>query len=660
MTDNPPPKTVGQKLKSFEGIFGLVLLGVSILGLIFTLTLSWYSYEIKIEEHEDFKITYKESYKYSELDDSRQTFGSENEDIPEYYQNGALYVLTGFIILIILCLIFLVGLFSETFSFSVSMIILGVGREGKISSRHFSSLKAIAAFFMWLPTVFIVYGSSRFIGYTRMSNMYLKENSKIPEFNTMTGSYSTVAGYTFFFLGLLMLGGLIFYIVKLWLIPIIRNVQKGYEVTFIKRSSLLISIVVILLTFGFIFMPMFSMLKREYRFDYQDESVHIEYYDTDGWVHSVVEHMEEDGEVKVELQDISTDLALMQWTLLFGLILGLLSLVGIAIYLAEPNYKLAQVMQLCICLLVISTIIFLITHIMLWTDIPDLDPTITFEGYEYDYSFGSNYFPFIFSLLALAGSVWASIIIIPHSIGVFKGVDYGEVTAFGVSEAITPAEGTPRRTPFAGIGRGIKAHKKPVFISIGAVVLIVAGIIIYSIAVPEDESNGGTGNDNAGVPGDLSGYVFNNGGDSIQGYADETSELTTTIYIEPVNVAVVDFMLYWNDEPDADPRHTNEPDSFSLVVESPDGSYHEEISSTNSHGQTGLIVLEFLGIDPSVPPEEMPYTGGTGDWQITISVNSGDQKPIIPGPGNLRTLQDRGNEFSMEISYDYYTLPEEG
>ena len=311
-------------------------------------------------------------------------------------------------------------------------------------------------------------------------------------------------------------------------------------------------------------------------------------------------------------------------------------------------------------LVAVAGIIFMIGHIMLWTDIPDLAPSFSMGDYKVEYSFGNNYFPFIFSLLALVGSVWASVVIIPQSMRTFESVDYGEAAAFGTPEAGTFAEEAPGKTPFAGMGRAIKAHKKPVFISIGVVVLLIAGIVVYYIVVPEDGSSGGPEDDNAGVPADLSGYELITTGESIMDYADENTDYTTTLYIESENVAHVQFILIWWDEPDADVRHTNEPDTFSLFVESPDGNNFHEASGTNPHGSNGAIQLEFTLLDPNDPSNKMPYLNGTGGWQVTISVDSGDHEPLIPDLGGLRTYRDSGNDFTLEIYYEYYSLPEEG
>ena len=656
MIDNPPPKNVKQKLKSFEGIFGLVLLGVSILGLIFTLTLPWFSYEITIEYDEDYfhygfetgenKETHKESYDYSDLD---------SRSIGNYLENGAVYVLIGFIALIVLSLVYLFGLFSSFLHLPTSMLFLGLDRNEPLSSRHLRSLKSIAALLMWFPTVLIVYGSARFVGTTHLENSNLEENVSVFEMMKITGGYSTACGYLFFILGFLMLGGLCVFYYKLWLKPVVYRAGNNLSLRYVKRISWLSTSTLLLLTLGLILMPVFSIAVVEYNF----EGSKTTFYYNDGFFYNVEDSMEEKGTIDREWEDVSDDLSMMFWCLFYGIILCLFSLIGVSIFIANPKYNLARVLQWCMVLVAVAGIIFMIGHIMLWTDIPDLDPPLSQGNDNIEYSFGNNYFPFVFSLLALVGSIWASIVIIPYSIGAYRGVDYGEAAAFGTPEAGTFAEETPGGAPFAGMGRAIKAHKKPVFISIGVVVLLVAGIVIYYIAVPDDGSKGKAGDDNAGVPGDLSGYVFNNGGDSIQGYADETSPITTTIYIEPVNVAYVQFTLYWSDESDADPRHTNQPDEFTLMVENPDGSFSDVRSGSNPLGGEGNIQLEFHLMDPSTPPEEMPDMGGTGDWQVTISVNSGDQEPIIPGPGNLRTFQDRGNDFSMEISYGYYTLPEE-
>ena len=137
------------------------------------------------------------------------------------------------------------------------------------------------------------------------------------------------------------------------------------------------------------------------------------------------------------------------------------------------------------------------------------------------------------------------------------------------------------------------------------------------------------------------------------GRANEGGETPMKVSVDDTNVCEISFTLSWSDEADADGRHTNEPDSFTIRVESPDGSYSSEDTGQNSHGGKGNIELSLTLFDESNPPKSLPFLNGTGDWNIIISVAAGDQEPLIPSPFGMRTYSDTGNDFTLATSYSY-------
>jgi len=137
--------------------------------------------------------------------------------------------------------------------------------------------------------------------------------------------------------------------------------------------------------------------------------------------------------------------------------------------------------------------------------------------------------------------------------------------------------------------------------------------------------------------------------------ADEGNPSTFQPLVDEANVMTISFALSWSDEANADNRHTNEPDSFTISVESPDGSYSEEKTESNEQGSEGNIKLSITLFDEAKPPKSLPFLNGTGDWNIIISVVAGDQEPFGPSPFGRRSYPDSGNDFTLEISYDYYT-----
>lgn len=153
MNGNDPDSCKRPNPAGFEAIFGYVLLGISILGLILTLTLPWYTFDIymKVEDSTGgTMITIRDgSYTYTELGEPNRdgdTYGTQSK----FLENGSRYVLWGFILLTFLCIIYLVGLFSSSFTASSSMMVFGIGREEKLNRGHLRSLKTISCLAMWV------------------------------------------------------------------------------------------------------------------------------------------------------------------------------------------------------------------------------------------------------------------------------------------------------------------------------------------------------------------------------------------------------------------------------------------------------------------------------------------------------------------------------
>lgn len=140
---------------------------------------------------------------------------------------------------------------------------------------------------------------------------------------------------------------------------------------------------------------------------------------------------------------------------------------------------------------------------------------------------------------------------------------------------------------------------------------------------------------------------------SQDGRADEGADTALKITVEDTNVCEISFTLSWSDEANADGRHTNEPDFFTIQVASPDGSYSSEEDGENAQGGNGNIELSITLFDESNPPKSLPFLNGTGDWKVTISVAAGDQEPLIPDPFGMRTFPDQGNDFDLVTTYSY-------
>lgn len=114
------------------------------------------------------------------------------------------------------------------------------------------------------------------------------------------------------------------------------------------------------------------------------------------------------------------------------------------------------------------------------------------------------------------------------------------------------------------------------------------------------------------------------------------------------NVRSITFSLTWLDEAASGPRYTNEPDAFGLEVLPPQGD--AEVTSMSTSGRVTLTIL--------YSPTEDPYLNGTGAFAVTVVCgNCGNQVPIINFLG-LREIEDDGNSWSLDVTYEYYAKAE--
>lgn len=141
----------------------------------------------------------------------------------------------------------------------------------------------------------------------------------------------------------------------------------------------------------------------------------------------------------------------------------------------------------------------------------------------------------------------------------------------------------------------------------------------------------------------------------IQDYATEGEANEKKYDVADFNVHAISFKLTWKDEDDVgwigpSPNHQNEPDKFTLSVIGPDGSVKDSDSGSNQHGKEGLLEMTL-----EVPTPTTDSLNGTGEWNITITVEAGDHEPTRIG---LFKFLDKGNDFTLEITHEYYKTGE--
>jgi MFS family permease len=136
------------------------------------------------------------------------------------------------------------------------------------------------------------------------------------------------------------------------------------------------------------------------------------------------------------------------------------------------------------------------------------------------------------------------------------------------------------------------------------------------------------------------------------GHLQENSETVETIDVDETNVISITFILTWTDEPDQQygPRtYVNEPDSFTLQVQAPDGREDRD-TAMNPQGGTGEIIITM-----QYTPDVDPYMNGTGTYNITIELGEcGDF--FSNGPIGFT---DTENSWELAVEYEYYEKKEE-
>lgn len=101
----------------------------------------------------------------------------------------------------------------------------------------------------------------------------------------------------------------------------------------------------------------------------------------------------------------------------------------------------------------------------------------------------------------------------------------------------------------------------------------------------------------------------------------------------------VNVKLKWVDEPNADSRHTNQPDTLELSVDSAFGS-------DKGQSDKGEVLLNFTA------PDKKPWDSRDSTWNVTVTcVQAGDQTPVVPDPLGRRTIKDGGNAYTMDVTY---------
>ncbi len=142
-------------------------------------------------------------------------------------------------------------------------------------------------------------------------------------------------------------------------------------------------------------------------------------------------------------------------------------------------------------------------------------------------------------------------------------------------------------------------------------------------------------------------WVPMTGTTTVSGYTAQQQGEVATPDLSDLNLVSADLTLTWTDD-DVDPPGpgtspiilTNEPDTFHLVVNLPDGSQLTGEGTNSPPGGDGSISLQ-------VPA---PSEGDITDWEVVVEcLEAGD----LVGPRGRVWVVDGGNAWDLRIEYTH-------
>jgi hypothetical protein len=144
---------------------------------------------------------------------------------------------------------------------------------------------------------------------------------------------------------------------------------------------------------------------------------------------------------------------------------------------------------------------------------------------------------------------------------------------------------------------------------------------------------------------------------ALSGSTQEAATSADSAAIGDMNVFEVTVTLTWTDEADS-ARHTNQPDSFSLEVISPDGRKASG-SGSNSHGSEGSVVVTLTRditkevLDNKDLKKKTMDEVWSGDWNINVTCTAaGDQEAMFSILG-FRDQPDSGNAWNVDVEWTF-------
>ena len=207
-----------------------------------------------------------------------------------------------------------------------------------------------------------------------------------------------------------------------------------------------------------------------------------------------------------------------------------------------------------------------------------------------------------------------------------------------------------------------------IIVIVAVVILVIAGVAIAMYQSPKT-SNVLPSTITSEKNYDVTWTIRNGTLNTISEFAGKKSQYQTTIQIPVGNLKSITFNLSWTDDRMTFMKRMG-LDSLTLEVTTPDGvTFSETNTSAPITGDGTITYTVATGIIPPVSLKaidektaqaklkEKPYNDNTWankDININVSVQIGEHRIV-------KRLRDKGNNFELKITYEYYdgTLKED-
>jgi len=607
----------------------ILLMVLSTLGLFICFAVPWYTFNIEDE---------KDSYRFDEMEDKLEEDLLSN-DFVNYLTDSAKQVIMGYISVLLLGIL----LFIEYKKGSVSNFLckrLPWLHQGTVSS-DFAVLVLISLLTV-IPVSLIIRGGMRVVGFSRM--MEITGNSAMGDNEDgIVFSIGSPAGIIVTVISLILLAIVLFLIfTKLQHIVSDGELNVGRD-KYLRSNQKMLAVILAITLAGMAVFPALAVLKLEIDSSYFDFSS----YENDGSV-SIIGNAMSGGEEDEIYESMGAHLSMVNHLFMLTVIICVLALLGILLYRCgwheRPSHFLIS-SGIFVTLFGVFMLFFFILYVL---NVGKLNSILNSDDSYYgrfdigvQASIGYNYIPVIigFAILLVGILYYKSVCSVSLAVAMGRTAHRGHETS-SVEPPTDHQSGV--YYPHAGFSTS-KFSKMTVLM-----VVVVATIMILAVGVSFMRNREVEKQSKTSEGFDLSTLSKGVSTESQSGYLEEgTEEYFIPIIEDGWLVNEVSVTLTWQDEPDANIRYRNTPDTFEVLVDSTEQTQSSgEVSDEDGNGVIEMTVHYDppLGYDPE---DDMVWFNRVF---ITVTcVEAGDHESMI----GLLQFIDSGNDYTLDIEVGY-------